>query len=442
MPPLQRAKFLEAAIPPVIEATKRLAANAVSADPGQARGNDSPAERSSNDEEQDSSSSCEGNHARGMDVQQPPAAEDNPPRAVYEAAASAAETAVEFVGPLLEQACMEGALARGSAAAASAAAADPEKKSGERERNAYPGPGNAYASDLAVAAYTGFALSALEISVETSASATALAPAATAIAAVSPAEALERDNSVFVMKLAAAEERLVGLVMSSPTVDLPLILLHVYRLSFHDRVRARGKGGGDEQSEVSAPGSGCGGLAGLAELAVAGSSPWTLQGVSSLAYLVRFNLFRMVVPMFWGTNFLEIALNKLCSSHWVTWMTSILSLFGSLATEGGGGGAGGRRIGFVGAVNSRRLKGKVSQSSCELAQGWGPPVVYPAACRIHSYFCSMHRLYATLPVTLRADAELLYSKYSLTRCALSHCGRPRDIVDVDIPFGRSRASRG
>lgn len=306
MPPLQRAKFLDTAIPPVIEATKRLAANAVSADPGQARGDNPLAEMSSDDEGQDSSSSCEGNHAHGMAAQQPPAGEeDNPSRAVYEAAASAAETAVEFVAPLLEQACAEGALARDSAAVASAAAAaDPDIQSGEGERSAYPGPGNAAASDLAVAAYTGFALSALEISAETSASAATPAPAA---AVVSLAEALESDNPAFMMKLAEAEEHLVGLVMGSPVVDLPLILLHGYRLSFNDRVQARRKGDGEEGSEVSAPSGGRGGLTGLAELAVSGSSPWTLQGVSSLAYLVRLVPFR-TIPTFCGTNYLEIVL--------------------------------------------------------------------------------------------------------------------------------------
>lgn len=284
MPPLQRAKFLEAAIPPVIKATKRLAASAVSTDPVSSSDDD--------DEEQDSSSSGEGNHAHGLDVHQPPPDEDdNPPRAVYEAAASAAETAVTFVGPLLEQACAEGALARdGAALEASAAAQDPEKQSGKGERSAYPGAGNAAASDLAVAAYTGFALSALEISAETSASvaATATAPAAAA-AAVSPAQAaLESDGSAFAMKLAKAEERLVGLVMSSPAVDLPLVLLHGYRLSFDDRVKARGEhGGGATGSERPASCGSRGGLAGLAELTITGSSPWTLQGVSSFAYLVR-----------------------------------------------------------------------------------------------------------------------------------------------------------
>lgn len=284
MPPLQRAKFLEAAIPPVIKATKRLAASAVSTDPVSSSDDD--------DEEQDSSSSGEGNHAHGLDIQPPPppGEDDNPPREVYEAAASAAETAVAFVGPLLEQACAEGALARdGAALEASAAAQDPEKQSGKGERSAYPGAGNVAASDLAVAAYTGFALSALEISAETSASVAATATAPAATAAVSPAQAsLESDSSAFAMKLAKAEERLVGLVMSSPAVDLPLLLLHGYRLSFDDRVKARGKGGGEATgSERPASCVSRGGLAGLAELTITGSSPWTLQGVSSFAYLVR-----------------------------------------------------------------------------------------------------------------------------------------------------------
>lgn len=283
MPPLQRVKFLEAAIPPVIEATKHLAASAVSTDP--------VSSSDDKDEEQDSSSSGEGNHAHGMDVKQhppPPDEDDHPPRAVYEAAASAAETAVAFVGPLLEQACAEGALARDDAALeASTAARDPVKQSEKGEQRAYPGAGNAAASDLAVAAYTGFALSVLEISAETSAGAAATGPAATA--SVSPAEAaLESNSSAFVIKLAKAEERLVELVMSSPAVDLPLVLLHVYRLSFDDRVEARGKGGvGTAGSGRSAPCGSRGGLAGLAELAIAGSSPWTLQGVSCFAYLVR-----------------------------------------------------------------------------------------------------------------------------------------------------------
>ena len=287
MPPLQRVKFLETAIPPVIEATKRLAASAVSTDPGSSSDDD--------DEEQDSSSSGEGNHAHGLDAKQqqqqplpPPDEDDPPPRAVHEAATCAAETAVEFVGPLLDQACAEGALARDDAALeASAAARDPVKQSEKGERSARPGAGNAAASDLAVAAYTGFALSALEISAETSAGAAATAPAATA--AVSPAEALaESNSSAFAVKLTNAEERLVGLVMSSPTVDLPLVLLHVYRLSFDNRVEARRKGGvGTAGSEHSASCGSRGGLAGLAELAITGSSPWTLQGVSSFAYLVR-----------------------------------------------------------------------------------------------------------------------------------------------------------
>ncbi|CAM9213167.1 unnamed protein product [Laminaria digitata] len=280
MPPLQRAKFLEAAIPPVIEATKRLAASADTTDPAS----------SSDSEEEDNYSSGGGDHAHGLDVKQPPPpleGDDNPPRAVYEAAASAAETANDFVGPLLEQACAEGALARDSeaAAAASAAAGNLENHLGGGERSAYPGAENAAASDLAVAAYTGFALSALEMSAVTSVCAAA-APAPAAAAAVSPSEAVECDNVALATKLAKAEQRLVELVMSSPAVDLPLVLLHGYRLSFNDRVEARGKGGGEAGSALSASCGSRGGLAGLAELAITGSSPWTLQGVSSFAYLV------------------------------------------------------------------------------------------------------------------------------------------------------------
>ena len=78
MPPLQRAKFLEAAIPPVIAAIKRLAAGAVSTD---------TVSSSDDDKEQDSSSSGEGDHAHGLGVKQPPPPvdeEDDPSRAVYE----------------------------------------------------------------------------------------------------------------------------------------------------------------------------------------------------------------------------------------------------------------------------------------------------------------------------------------------------------------------
>lgn len=196
----------------------------------------------------------------------PPLADDevSSRAAAYEACASAAQTVVGFAGPLLEQAYTERALLTvirkngipSSVSSHGEKEEEPTEKSARAEKEA--------ASDLSLAAYLGLVLSGLELAAET---------------------------SVCTETLARAEERLVELVIGGPAIDLNFVLLHSYRLSYAERAKRRKCGGNEnaEDSERLVPfGSLSGGLrVGLGELAGASSLPWTLRGVSSVAYLVR-----------------------------------------------------------------------------------------------------------------------------------------------------------
>ncbi|CAM9146830.1 unnamed protein product [Pylaiella littoralis] len=323
MAPLRRAKFLEAALRPALNATKRMAAAA------RATGNALPDPRKH--QESNSDFDDDGNDDGGStDAMLPPpppppptAEHGMPSRAVYVAAALAAETAMDFVGPLVEQAYTERALlSRAPMVAAAAAAAAGHGEDGQlrtiavatdarstancptRSREA------ASASDLSLAAYLGLALSALELAAETSActaAAAAVDSASTAPAssaarsadsvvdgvATSRAQQGFEDKAPAVAALAKAEERLVGLIIGGPVdfLDLQFVLLHGCRLSHADRAQRRrlreddGEETGRERAGLSSPGC-VAGLVGVGEAAVSGALPWALGGVSSLAYVV------------------------------------------------------------------------------------------------------------------------------------------------------------
>ncbi|CAM9406248.1 unnamed protein product [Ectocarpus sp. 13 AM-2016] len=136
------------------------------------------------------------------------------------------------------------------------------------------------ASDLSLAAYIGFALAALELAGETSVCCTAAAAAAAAATG-------SEDNPPAGESLARAQERLVGIVVDSP-LDLRFVLLHGCRVSYASGVkrRRRRSEGGGEEGESHLPAASFGGAVGLGEAAVNGALPWTLRGVSTLAYLV------------------------------------------------------------------------------------------------------------------------------------------------------------
>ena len=321
MPPTRRAKFLEAALQPALKATKRVAEG----DPGSPRQRQDPGSSSDDGEDDDEGGGDGGGHEQGASPPPPPpppppeaAAHEVASRAAYEAAASAAETAMEFVGPLVEQACAEREnLARGPTE-------EPKTDRGGDRRSvggahsagakngAVGGPvgcswEDVSASDLSMAAYLGFALSALELAAERSAcmAATAATAAASPASPAAPSAPPPVEEKSEVMEaLTKAEERLVGLVIGGPvttSVDLQFVLLHGCRLSYADRDKRRrvdegGDDDGDEEERVPGPARGRrrarlsrgrgGGLVGLAEAAVGGALPWALGGVSTVAYLV------------------------------------------------------------------------------------------------------------------------------------------------------------
>ncbi len=249
-----------------------------------------------------------------------------PSRATFEAATSAAEAAIDFAGPLIEQACAERAallrFGKGEAAAKTGSAEGQSLATGDSANvggtSGSPARSEeaASASDLSLAAYLGFALSALELAAETSTCTAGAAgdggAAITASAAAAPGTppgppGLKDDQAAAGARaaLARAEERLVGLVVGGPAapfLDLRFLLLHGCRLSHADRAERRRtrtrtrtresgkKDGGQERGRGrgagSSTGGGSGGPVGLGEAAVGGALPWTLAGVSSLAYLV------------------------------------------------------------------------------------------------------------------------------------------------------------
>lgn len=281
MPPVQRAKFLEAAMQPALEATKRAAAWGASApEANGTRSADCQRDSSSDSDEQDSLLGlCGDAHGGQSQLQLPPTDQEVPPRAAYEAAASAAMAAIDFAAPLLVQARAERVSAFSAAATTVveghyAREEAPERTgSGATARKATA----MAAADVSLAAYIGFALSALELAAETS-------PCATA-ATAGPTLGLEHSASA--ETLARAEETLVGLVIGGPAVDLQFVLFHGCRLSYAGRIKRRNGGQEGEREQWKGASSNCGGLARLGELAVTGAMPWGLRGVSTLAYLVR-----------------------------------------------------------------------------------------------------------------------------------------------------------
>lgn len=338
MSPVRRAKFLEAALQPALKATKRVAAEAAAAAGATGNAPADPRQRressgGSDDEGHDDGAAHGGGHGtRASPPPSPPLPAEHamPSRAAFEAAASAAETATDFAGPLIEQACAErAALLRfgpGGGAAANSGRVEGRSLAAGNSANVGDTSGSparpeeaASASDLSLAAYVGFALSALELAAETStctagaagdggaATASAAAPSAASrpVAAAPGAPPappdLEDDRAAAARAaLARAEERLVGLVVggsAAPFLDLRFLLLHGCRLSHADRAerrrRRRSKSGKKNDGQgigrgwgAGFPPGGSGGPVGLGEAAVGGALPWTLAGVSSLAYLV------------------------------------------------------------------------------------------------------------------------------------------------------------
>ncbi|CBJ33291.1 hypothetical protein Esi_0455_0005 [Ectocarpus siliculosus] len=285
----RRSKFLEASLRPALKAAKRVGLVAAAGDAPAEPGLRQKSSGSDADEDPDDDGT---GRDRGEEPPPPPpllptADGDMPSSAAYDAAASAAETAADFIGPLMEQASAERALlavsglptaGRGegrpaaAAVAASAGGSGHAVGSGEKE--------GVSASDLSLAAYIGFALSALELAGETSVCCTAAAAAAAAATG-------SEDNPAAGESLARAEERLIGIVVDSP-LDLRFALLHGCRVSYASGVkrRRRKSEGGGEEGKSQLPAARLGGAVGLAEAAVNGALPWTLRGVSTLAYLV------------------------------------------------------------------------------------------------------------------------------------------------------------
>lgn len=331
MAPVRRAKFLEAALQPALNATKRVAVAAGATrnarpDPRRHHEPNSDDDDNRSGDGGSSDGSSGGGDGDGGDVHRegvlpppPPTAEhEMPSRAAYVAAALAAETAMDFAGPLVEQACTERALLSCAPTVATVAVAgrgEDERSrttavvTGARSTAGCPTQSEeaASASDLSLAAYIGFALSALELAAETSTCTAAAAdsgstaptssagPAASVVDGLATPRTLQgvEDKTPAVEVLAKAEERLVELIIDGPVsfLDLQFVLHHGCRLSHADRTKRRRlrKGDGEERGRerASLSSSGCGvGLVGFGEATVRGALPWTLGGVSSLAYVV------------------------------------------------------------------------------------------------------------------------------------------------------------
>lgn len=333
MPPVQRAKFVESALQPALEATARVTTNKVGGKvheplsllnsddassrnprhPSAPRREDGPQSSSDDDEGSDGLLGGEGGGSRALGGGQhstqglPEGQAMTPSPEAFQNAASVAEEAISFIGPLLEQAYTERMQARDAAEALDGAGRlraeddcalrDVNKMAFER------------ASDISTAAYLGFALSALELVAETSVCVSAAAAAANTVSVVSTAESdttgLSDTDAALpstagpvevtpAARLAKAEERLVEVVLSGSTADLQFILAHSNRLSYSKRLEQRKCGDdrdcerGEEVKETQRVSSiRSVGLTRLGDFAVSGPLPWTLQGVSCLAYLVR-----------------------------------------------------------------------------------------------------------------------------------------------------------
>lgn len=203
-----------------------------------------------------------------------------PSEIACEAAAAAADAAVDFVAPLIKQVSAERirALSDEKAEVVTVAEAGEERRRHVLDfdrmtdvASAPPVNGASEilaASDRSLVAYMGFALSALDTASETSARAASVS--------VTPDDYPRR------AALARAEERLVELIMNNPVIDIDLrfILLHSCRVSYANR----GKRETDGYSAMHSPREG---YTSFGDLALTGAMPWTLRGVSCLAYLVR-----------------------------------------------------------------------------------------------------------------------------------------------------------
>ncbi|CAM9810162.1 unnamed protein product, partial [Scytosiphon promiscuus] len=385
MTPVRRAKFLQEALRPVLNAVKRTAETGETGDTFADAQREQEEEWSSDDadgvgddgdDEADGAPNGVGDGGGGgsrdgagaeeappprppppppqSPLPPPPPPDHEPPsHTAYQAATAAAEIAAGFAGPLIEQAYEERTLLVCGTKQAPAAAASPHPPAEGPAPAPAPASGSvdhgeaAVASDKSLAAFLGFALSALELTAETSVCTSAATAAATAAAAAANAAAAYDSASAPPTRgledeglsaaavgeaagaLARAEERLVGLVINGPDAssspDLQFVLLHGYRLAHADlakqqrrrsRRRRRSKkareasGAQDEEEEEEEDeeeeeedererqrgrmrtrtgylsSDGGGGLVGLGEAAVSGPLPWTLRGVSNLAYLV------------------------------------------------------------------------------------------------------------------------------------------------------------
>lgn len=216
-----------------------------------------------------------------------------PSEIACEAATAAANAAVDFVAPLIKQVSAERTRALSDEKAEVVTVAE----AGEGRRHVLDydmmaaatnaSPVNSVseilaASNRSLVAYMGFALAALDAASETSACAAASASASATPGDCPMAAALVR-----------VEEQLVGLVMNNPVIDIDLrfILLHSCRVLYGNRDKRRGKGDGKQETEgYLAMRSARQGYASFGDLALTGAMPWTLRGVSCLAYLVRNSL--------------------------------------------------------------------------------------------------------------------------------------------------------
>lgn len=202
-----------------------------------------------------------------------------PSEIACEAAAAAADAAVDFVAPLMKQVSVERTRALSDGKSESVNEAEAGRHVLDFDimtdvANTAPVNGASKilaASDRSLVAYMGFALSALDVALETS-------PLASSVP-VTPGDCPPA------AALARAEERLVGLIMDNPVIDIDLrfILLHSCRVSYANRGKKETEG----HLAMRSPRKG---YASFGDLALTGAMPWTLRGVSCLAYMVRNSL--------------------------------------------------------------------------------------------------------------------------------------------------------
>ena len=285
---VQRAKFLGAAMQPALRATRQMAEERAGLETRRAAatGGKSPPNRnvspdelrdeSQNESRRGKNSASAANGERQHLLMEE---EDLPSYEAYEAAAVAANAAVDFVGPLLEQTSADRVRALNEEAVVPAA-----DRAGSTAGTTVNGvAGILAASDRSLVAYLGFALAALEAASETSAC------VASSAAAAAHDSSAPGGGAPPATALARAEERMVALVMGAPAIDLRFILLHGCRLSYANLIKRRQseREGVDEETEHVKQTAPRRGSARLGELALSGAMPWTLRGVSCLAHLVR-----------------------------------------------------------------------------------------------------------------------------------------------------------